>query len=237
MEGRLIAGLEKLRGGALLSMISTALAAAALGVILCVASSIGPGRPWLEAVALHEVAAASAALIMALASLVLAVAAFVYWFMASGDLKRHSPRLGIGRTGMVLSLVGVALLLLVLVAGAAALAPSLPRQPADLEAVARVAVAMVAGALASAAIVVVGGVLFGVMIIRLADEPGVQRGFAKAGVLFIVGLVLSALLTPLGLPAGAAVHFAACALIYHYSGGSLRGLRASAPSPAPPGPP
>ena len=74
-------------------------------------------------------------------------------------------------------------------------------------------VGMDVGALIVSAILwIVGAVLFGLMLRRLPDEEGVERGFKTAGLLYILGIVIPLLF------------LVAAILIYHDASVSLKRL-------------
>ncbi|MCX8205201.1 MAG: DUF973 family protein [Candidatus Nezhaarchaeota archaeon] len=237
MESLLVAGMRKLKTGALLSIIASVLAVVALGLLVSALAMLAnlltdlqpgaiPGT--LPQVPVGAVALLAALSLIGLAAVVLALVSFILWFMATGDLKRHSPRLGIGRVGMMLTLIGMVIMAVaaVVAMGAVMAVPAHgPTQPTIPAALVQVAAGVYVVAIASAVLMLIGGVLFGVMLTRLPEEPNVDAGFKTAGVLFIIGMALSAALMPIGLSiVGVIVLFAVDVLIYVYSRSSLERL-------------
>ena len=127
---------------------------------------------------------------------VLGIISFVLWFMATGNLKRYSERLGIGRTGMILQLIAIIIIIVGMIGFIAFIAVSakqlLPREPSF-----GAFPGMMAGilgilgiAIIGAILAVIGGIMFGLMLMRMPEE-GLDNGFKTAGIIYLVGMVVS----------------------------------------------
>ncbi len=207
-------GLKKLRTGALLAIVGDLVAI--VGVALAFASmgmAMGMNSP--QAALLF---AGTLALPM-LAAAVLGLIAFIFWFQATGYLKKVNSELGIGRTGMVLQIVGIAVMLLsmLLMAGSLAAARS------GFNAMTGAMMGLLGFMFLGGFLILVGAILFGIMILRLAKVPEVDPGFQTAGIVYIVAIVSS--LIPYVSVVGWILMFVALILIYSYAGRSLESLQ------------
>jgi len=202
----LIKGLRGLKNGALVNLISIALVlVAVLSVMGTVSGLRDPKMAMLALMALGSF------LVLLLAAIALGIVGFILYFEATGHLKRYNPSLGIGRTGMSLQVLGIVLLFLsvFIIAGVA-----LAHKPYAA------VLAFPILALLSAVLLIVGAVLFGIMLMRLGDVPGVSSGFRTAGIIYLVGLVLSFLFEPVGSILG----IVATVLIYKSAKDSLSSI-------------
>jgi len=215
--GELVEGLRKLRTGALLSIVSTILAFVGLAVIF---ASVGFAVSTDPNAIMAMLGTAAIGLGLLAATLVLSLIAFILWFMATGHFKRHDPvKLGIGRLGMILVVVGIILVLammVVIVVGA--VAGSLGVFVSAL--MGGIVIAVLGGVLAF-----VGVILFALMLMRLPETPKVDSSLKTAGILYIIGMILSFILI------GAVLMLVAVILIYTGSGVSIKALQVTAPPP------
>jgi len=114
--------------------------------------------------------------------------------MATGRLKGFNARFGVGRTGMILQLLAVIVLIAALAFTASALAslatappPVGPALPDLVIAVYTFLIVLVVAFILALA----GSIMFGVMLRRLPEAEGVDPGFKTAGLLYIIGTVLT----------------------------------------------
>ena len=70
--------------------------------------------------------------------------------------------------------------------------------------------------------IIVGGIFFGIMLLRLPEEPNVNQGFKITGILYIIGLVL--LILPIASIVGLILLIVSLILIYVFSGSSIKSL-------------
>ena len=128
--GELVEGLRKLRTGALLSIVSTILAFVGLAVIF---ASVGFAVSTDPNAIMAMLGTAAIGLGLLAATLVLSLIAFILWFMATGHFKRHDPvKLGIGRLGMILVVVGIILVLAMMVVDGCYSCRSCCRKPGSI---------------------------------------------------------------------------------------------------------
>ncbi|MGB9631230.1 MAG: DUF973 family protein [Candidatus Methanodesulfokora sp.] len=235
----LIEGIERLKNGALVSILSIFLGIAAFIVLLAflpqkilnmslylnitevnrtVVSFIGK-----RLVAALPYLAASG--IMLIIAAVLAIASFILFFMATGSLKRYNEDLGLGRMGLIIVLISLFLPLLILVGGIL-IAPApmgegrhFPRFPVLMPAM----LIMILLIILSSLLMIIGLILFSIMLIRLPKEGDVDEGFKTAGIIMAAGSVL--MLIPLISIIGLVLFMVALILIYTSAKSSLKKLR------------
>ncbi len=187
----LIEGLSKLKTGALLALIALILSIGGFLLspgLFSLLGAMGGGLP-PEAV----IGSLLIGLGVSLFGGILAIIAFFIWFSATGSLKRFDPsRLGIGRTGMLLQLIGAILVilgLLVIVGGIASVGAAAATTPSPETLI----MGTVLGGLGlvglGGVLALIGLILFGIMLTRLAEIEGVDPGFKTAGILYILTLV------------------------------------------------
>ncbi|RDD52779.1 MAG: DUF973 family protein [Candidatus Korarchaeota archaeon NZ13-K] len=153
-----------------------------------------------------------------LIALLIGLMGFYYFFRSTGHLKRFdAPRLGIGRTGMTLQLIG----LIAIIVGLPATIFSIAIAPYGSFAIYAL-FGMLGIALVAVALLIVGDLLFGVMLIRMGEVEGLAE-FKTAGIIYVVGPILT--LIPLISFVGLLLDIVAQILIYVYSG---RGIGAPA---------
>ncbi|MGC8932310.1 MAG: DUF973 family protein [Candidatus Methanodesulfokora sp.] len=236
----LIEGIERLKNGALVSILSIFLGIAAFIVLLAflpqkilnmslylnitevnrtVVSFIGK-----RLVAALPYLAASG--IMLIIAAVLAIASFILFFMATGSLKRYNEDLGLGRMGLIIVLISLFLPLLILVGGIL-IAPTAPmgegRHFPRFPVLMPVMLIMILLIILSSLLMIIGLILFSIMLIRLPKEGDVDEGFKTAGIIMAAGSVL--MLIPLISIIGLVLFMVALILIYTSAKSSLKKLR------------
>ncbi|MCE4620838.1 MAG: DUF973 family protein [Desulfurococcales archaeon] len=215
VQAFLIEGLEKLRMGALLYLVSLALVVLSI-VAVAITGALtmpGPGHAFEEPTAL--LAAMGWLIVALIVAAILALVAFIQWYIASGSLRDADPqRLGIGRTGMNLQIAGVILIILGLLSAIGGAVP--------------VALAVI---VIAALMLLAGVILWGVGLMRISEIPGMPEGFKIAGILYILQLIPYI---------GSILGIIATILVYIYSNEALDKLARQPPArPAvspPPGP-
>ena len=162
---------------------------------------------------------------MGIVILALAGLAFYKFYKATGYLKEYdAPRLGIGRTGILISLagLGVAVIgLLVLVASVASIEASTRYQ--TFGSLLGLLFAIMGLLIIAAVLILIGSILFGIMVMRLGEVEGLDPGFKWAGILYIAGIILG-LIPKLGI-VGTILELVSAILIYTYSKNSLEALK------------
>ncbi len=219
----LVDGLEKLKTGAMLAIIGDVLAIA--GVIFAVAS-VGTGINPADIQSIFLVL--GVILIPFLIAMILAIIAFILWFQATGKLKEIKDDLGIGRTGMILQLIGLLLMIAsVVIVFPVFFASSSQIHSFESEMIWPTIGAMAFGMMAlmglGGLIIVSGAILFGIMLLRLSKVEGVDQGFNTAGILYLIGIGASVLFAAVG----SILMFAALVLIYMSANRSLKNLNSS----------
>ncbi|MDK2384794.1 MAG: DUF973 family protein [Candidatus Korarchaeota archaeon] len=228
----LVDGLSNLKTGALFSLIAYALSF----VVMLIAMSMMPGlmTPGMAGPRVFPVRSMTALLgvltlivVAGIAVLVLAILAFYKFYKAAGHLKEYDPsKLGIGRTGILISLAGLGVIIigvLILIASLAGAGASVG--PQALGGVLRAIFALVGLIIIAAVLVIIGSILFGIMIMRLAEVEGLDPGFKLAGILYIAGVILG-LIPNLGV-VGTILGVVATILIYTYSKNGLEALKSN----------
>jgi len=218
----LVDGLYRLRTGALLqilavivSLIGLVYAISILGLSIFMSPQMGLGS---------IVSTIGSIVLVAFISGILMLIGFIYWFMATGNLRNYNPsKLGIGRTGVTIIVIGliIALLAILALAGAVAtLPPAGPREPALLFATTGgFAILVLLGLI----MVFIGWILFSVMLIRLGDLENVSNTIHTAGILYLIGIIVS--LVPYLTVIGEILILIAVILIYTGAGESLNRIR------------
>ena len=212
----LVEGLSKLRTGAIIILIGIILEVAGIfmapGLLSIFAMTGAAPSPGLTLGALVT------PLALLIIGVLLGIVAFILWFSATGKLKAYDPsRLGIGRTGMILQLVGVILIFL----GLLAIVPVI--FAAGSTGSPEMLIGAIYGMLGlvglGAILALVGLILFGIMIMRLGEIQGVDPGFRTAGILYILTLIPYV---------GPILQLIAVIMIYVYAGRSIEALTAEA---------
>jgi len=165
-------------------------------------------------------------LIPILIAFILGVIGFVLWFQATGKLKRVSESLGIRRTGMVLQILGIVLLILPMIVAIPLFAVNNPayyyHEPESfMPAFAGMIIGIMAFMALGGLLIIIGAVLFGVMLLRLSKVEGVDQGFNTAGILYLISLVASIIFAVVG----SILMFVTFILIYASADRSLRNLK------------
>ncbi|MCW7078130.1 MAG: DUF973 family protein [Canidatus Methanoxibalbensis ujae] len=219
MTEELVEGLKKLKLGALLYLVAIVVLLAGMGIVFA-SLMLMPGGQTMPmdpgSIALM-ISFVGAILIIVAVIIAIVITAYVMWFIATGHLKRHNSALGIGRTGMIFQIVAVVLLIIEEIISAA-----LTQNPAAI-------VGAVLGFFDSISIAfllyLVGEILFGIMVMKLAEEPNVESGFKVTGILYIVAIVLT--LIPFIGAVGCILSLVSVILIYIFAGRSLETLTVS----------
>lgn len=218
MSSEVVEGVKKLKLGALLAVASSILGLILLAASLVVAlTAPKPGAaiaPMLGLVAVGSIAA------LGLIVVIVALISFILWFMATGHFKRYdAAKLGIGRAGMVLQLAGIVILLCTLISLAVYLASISPGTP---KAMIGAVGAITAAALIGGVLILVGGILFAIMLMRLPEKQ-LDTLFKYAGMLYIAAIILS--LIPYINIVGSVLAIASAIIIYVASKNSLQTLQ------------
>ncbi len=221
----LIDGLEKLKRGALLAIVADILMIAGIGfAILSVGMGINPSEIQKIFLILGSM------LIPIFIALILGIIGFVLWFQATRKLKRVNESLGIGRTGMVLQILGIALLILPMIVAIPLFAVNNPayyyHEPEMfMPAFAGMLIGVMAFMALGGLLIIIGAVLFGVMLLRLSKVEGVDQGFNTAGILYLISLVASIIFAVVG----SILMFVTFILIYTSADRTLKNLQSQQP--------
>jgi hypothetical protein len=219
----LVDGLRKLRTGALLQLIAVIISVFAL-IYMFIVMGLGfmTLNPTMMASAFIG-ALASLILIGTLIGILLLVG-FIYWFMSAGRLKEYDQRLGIGRTGVLLVVIGIILLIF----GGAIAATSLLTLSKHMisEGIPYYGLAALGGFIAILGIggilIFIGWILFSIMLMRLGDLEDVSGSIHTAGILYLIGVILS--IIPYANFIGLILTLVAVILIYTGAGETLNRL-------------
>ncbi len=158
--------------------------------------------------------------LVGIAILVVSIVAFYKFYKATGHLKEFDPRFSIGRTGILLVIAGLVVLLLgTFIVGLAIGLTAPGNEPGSIVGV---LLSMVGIIILGVALAVIGEILFAVMIMRLSEVEGLDQGFKIAGALYIASVILS-FIPYVGI-VGYALGLVSMFLIYTYSKNSLEGL-------------
>ncbi len=179
----LIKGLRGLKNGALVNLVSIGLSVIGLAIAMKTVHAFRDPK-----MALMAFMALGSVVILLLISTALGIVSFIFYFNATGHLKRYKADLGIGRTGMILLLAGIILLFIgmFIIIGVASYQP--------FTALLTLPILMIV----SAILLIIGAVFFGIMLMRLGETHEVSSGFKTAGILYIIGLILSFFLGVVG---------------------------------------
>ncbi len=236
----LVSGLKDLKSGALFEIISVIILIIAFIPLFAMTSLLhpttlsGPMGPNIMPLAGLMITQALLIFGAALIAVILAIFSFYKFYKAASHLKEYDrSRLGIGKTGILLMIIAI---ILIIIAGAVAVgffaAISLSTSafvstgsPAIgptriggmgglIGAVSLILLVIIAGILA-----LVGSILFGIMIMRLGEIENVEPGFKTAGIIYIVSVVLS--LIPYTAIVGFILSIVSLAMVYSYSGRTL----------------
>ncbi|MEM3870170.1 MAG: DUF973 family protein [Candidatus Korarchaeum sp.] len=226
-------GLSDLKVGALLSLLTYVILLVALLSSLSLLPMFTLMLGQLELTSLISVMPLlSIVLLAVLAALVTSLAAFYKFFRATGHLKRFdAPKLGIGRIGVLLGIVGAVVILLgsISLMSLTMTSASLNAPLESLEYLSPYGLYAFTGVLVVGAIVIViGEILFSVMVMRLGEVEGLDSGFRTAGILYLAGILIAFI--PLVSLLALVLEIVALILIYRCSESSLRFL-ASVPRP------
>ena len=201
----LVSALKDLKLGSILSILSDA-----LGIISVLPILLSLPRMFMRAETPREMwrqmmpSIVPTILLFAVA-LVIGIISLYFWFRASNNFKRHDERLGIGKVGAILSIIGTGILIISLLVLFAILPQiistigSMIEMPAGVDEAAGRQLAMrflslipvVMVMLLGGLIYLIGWVLYGVMVMRLGEIQGLNPDFKYAGILMIAGSLLS----------------------------------------------
>jgi hypothetical protein len=231
-------GIERLKNGALISVLSIVFGIAAFLLLLAVLphmrflnislySNITTMNRTIISIferklvgALPYIAISGLMLIL---SAILAIASFVLFFMATGNLKKYSEKFGIGRIGLIIVLLSM---LLVLVAVPSAFLTIGIKHLPSFPVLMLMTIALV---FLSILLSAVGQILFSIMLIRLSEEKDVDEGFRIAGILLAVSAIL--IFIPFISIAGLVLDLVALILIYTSAKNSLNKLKSGIIAP------
>ncbi|MDW8035924.1 MAG: DUF973 family protein [Candidatus Korarchaeum sp.] len=170
-----------------------------------------------------------------LAAILIGIVAFYKFFRATGHFKDfNAPRLGIGRIGVTLQLVGLLIfifgMVIVIAASLNVILEALKAGevyeyfdlPSIFESIGVFLLAAIVVFLLTAIILLIGALLFGAMVMRLSEVEGLEKGFRTAGILYIVGILLAWI--PYISLIAVALDVLALILIYIYSSRGLTSL-------------
>ena len=221
MTEELVEGLKKLKLGALLYLVAIVVLLAGMGIVFASLMLGGQMMPPMDpgSIALM-ISVVGAILIIVAVIIAIAITAYVMWFIATGHLKRHNSALGIGRTGMIFQIVAV-----VLIIGFLIIIAALPLPTKNPAAIAGAVAGIFGGIIIAFLLSLVGEILFGIMVMKLAEEPNVESGFKVTGILYIVAIVL--MLIPFTGAVGCILLLVSVILIYIFAGRSLETLTVS----------
>ena len=196
----IIAALKDLKLGSILSILS-----GVLGIISVLPILLSLPRMFMRTETPREMlrqimpGIVPAALLFA-AALVIGIISLYFWFRASNNFKRYDERLGIGKIGAILSIIGISIIVISLLILLATLPQivSMIGMPAGMDAVGEqlamrflslipAVIVMLLGAL----IYSIGWILYGVMVMRLGEIQGLNPDFKYAGIIMIAGSLLS----------------------------------------------
>ncbi len=203
----LVLGLEGLKTGALLQII---LQIAYLGVLFIITLSI---RPYMSVMTGHEsinpdvytrmylVSTLSLYLMLAIGILYLIII-YRYWLIGTKHLEDYDlDRLGIGRIGITLSLIGIGILVL---AVAGVIISYSKMSPPDehiyyglgmssdiITFYMRMSWLFLIPSILGGGILIIGMIMFSIMLIRLGKMEGIYPSLHTAGIILLIGIVLS----------------------------------------------
>jgi len=223
----LVEGLKDLRTGALLEILSVVmLIVAFIPLFTMFPTPDVMGRETMPPLGLMIT---QALLILALVfiAVALSIVSFYKFYKAASHFKDYDPsRLGIGKTGVTLTIIAIVILivsLLVMMGAISSMAPSSGLRMAE-NLLLGTFTSMIFVMLIAAILALVGSILFGIMIMRLGEVEGLEPGFRTAGIIYIVSIVIS--LIPFIAVVGFVLSLVSLILIYSYSGSSLKALGA-----------
>ena len=214
-------GVDKLKKGSLFAIAADLLTIASIGFAFL---SVGIGMSLQDIQKMFLVL--GAVLIPFLVALILGIVGFIFWFQATGKLKNADDNLGIGRTGMILQIAGISLMILSMIVAILLFSASHVTRhsfepqtitPAIGGAFIGMMVFMALGGL----LIIVGAILFGIMLLRLSKVEGVDQGFNTAGILYLISIVASVVLAAIG----GILMFVSLILIYMAADKSLKNLQ------------
>ena len=187
----LISGLRKLKTGALLQIISVILCIIAVIYLFMIMGffilSMSP-RIMTGALLSSLLGVGILGVIIAILLLV----GFIYWFTATGDLENYNSRLGIGKTGVILIIIGI---ILVIIGGFSLIASRATYPGMEMHSYPGMGFMALGGFMfflgIGGLLILIGWILFSIMLIRLGDLEEVSDSIHTAGILYLIGIILS----------------------------------------------
>lgn len=235
MRPQLVRAFKDLRLGSLLALLSDILLIASFLPLLMSMPTIfwrisrQEAQTSLRDLLVPMMPMAVSALALALAALVLGLVGLYLWYRASSSFKLYDEaKFSLGRIGAAMSIAGTLVLAISLAAIFYFLLSLPPRYERPPEWGIRALAALlpgVAGLLLGVIVYVIGWILYGIMVMRLSEIPGLSQDFRYAGILMIAGTVLS-MLGSLGV-IGVLVEMASLIMIFVYSDTAIKGLSPS----------
>ncbi len=218
----LVEGIEKLKRGAILAIIGDILAIGGIGLAVV---SVGVGLNPADIQSMFLIL--GAVLIPFFIAMVLAIIAFIFWFQATGKLREVQHDLGVGRTGMILQILGTVLMILSMTIAIPLFAVNNPayyyHEPElFMSAFAGMLIGIMTFMALGGILIIIGAILFGIMLLRLSKIENVDQGFNTAGILYLISIGASVLFAAVG----SILMFVALILVYSSANKSLKNLRA-----------
>lgn len=214
-------GLSDLKKASLLSLISYLMLFAMLLISLGIVTRADISEMLYDLRRIQTLLTLSGILIGFLISLLLGLFAFYKFFTATGHFKSHDPGLGIGRIGVILELIG----LITIIIGATVFGALLSSReayqgpPMLME---TNLLALLGVLLFGAVLIVIGGVLYSVMLIRLGEIEVIDKLLKWAGILYLIGTLIS--LIPLINLVSVILGVVAMIILYYGCNSSLKSL-------------
>jgi len=218
----LISGLRKLRTGALLQIISVVIGIVSdfiTPIYLHTAIGFSMLSSWSMADLPFSLPPSNIIGIEILETIIgiLLLIGFIYWFTASDDLENYNRRYEIGRTGAIIVVIGI---ILVIVEELFLIGMREPPYPGIGAIFSWVISLLGIGRL----LAIIGLALFSIMLIRLGDLEEASDTIHIAGILYLIGIVLAFIQSTYA--AGIMLILVAVILIYVGVDSALDSLRA-----------
>ncbi len=241
----LISGLRDLKSGALFEIISIIALTIAFAPLFAITSLLrpmalsGPMGPKIMPLAGLMITQVLLIFGAALIAIILTIFSFYKLYKAASYLKEYDrSRLGIGKTGILLMIMAI---ILIIIAGVSAIGffavtsfststfvPTGPFPfigPAHMRGLIGAAASLLLLMMIVGILALVGSIFFGIMIMRLGEIKNVEPGFKTAGIIYIISVILS--LIPYIAIAGFILSIISLIMIYSCAGRSLGSLETS----------
>ena len=239
-DSSLVSALKDLKLGSILSILSDV-----LGIISVLPILLSLPRMFMRAETPREMLRQMMpgivpTVLLFTAALAVGIISLYFWFRASNEFKRHDERLGIGKIGAILSIIGTCIIivsLLILFAflpqmismirSAIEMPPGVTDEVVGRQFAMRFLslIPIVVVTLIGGLIYLVGWILYGVMVMRLGEVQGLNPDFKYAGILMIAGALLS-LIGNLAI-IGLVLELVSLIMILVYSDMSIKSLTSS----------